>query len=213
MKQVDLPQDLTDVALGKKVEHKGMAKNYLELIELAMLDKNYSAAKEIITCHIAGYQHNRHKHDVDGYKYIGGAKIECEVKPKTYWGTSKLSMACAFADMRKDTYKELQKRKINIVSSGFNGIHLVYCVEFPFNSSSITAFMEKHFQKKFEGGRRSIPTFNHQAITPINAHLMQLHYPSDKSILEKHKEAINRKVYGFLLKLLARKDGPERNLA
>ena len=130
MKQVDLPQDLTDYALGKTVEHKRMAKNYLELIKLAMLDKNYSAAKEVITCHIAGYQHNQHKHDVDGYKYVGGDKMECEAKPKTYWGTSPLSMACAFADMRKETYQGLKKRRVQIVSSGFNETQLLYGISF-----------------------------------------------------------------------------------
>lgn len=202
---IPLEQDLFEFAIGGKIDVT--TDKYKQVIELMMMDKNYSVAKEKITCYLAGVNHNPAKHDYDGKAFRNGRHRPVEVKPTSYWGKTKLSMKCAFGDYSMERFDRDKREDLLMVVAGFNRTRLIYGLEFDFNSKpfldAIQAAIEKVIQAVKSGasrpGTRIIPSPSINVISQIEN--INILYPSsdEREVIEKNKDALNRQVYEFLM--------------
>ena len=194
-------QDLYDYSVGNKPAPTD--DKYKQLIEMMMTDKNYSVAKEKITCYLAGVNHNPAKHDYDGRGLVDGIMRPYEVKPTTYWGTpsSKLRMKCSFADYTDQRLRKDRKQKPIIVVSGFHLTRLVYAVSFDFNAAPFVGAMEQYMQEHMEGdmyrGQRLIPAPDIRDIMKIPKDEVNVLYPSSMEVIRKNETAMNGNVFKF----------------
>lgn len=199
MRQPDLHQDLYDYAIGKQASSR--VENYHELIKLALTDKNYSFAKEIITCYLAGYAHNPNKHDLDGHKIVDGQQVFCEVKPTAYWGKVKLNMKCGFADFTASRLDEYTSKNPEVLVSGFDKHRLLYCIGFKFNCQPFRDKIAQDVDKitLLRSGRRCTPAPTIAQIRRIDPTEIKRYYRADD--LDQYKHAISDGVYQLLLSL------------
>lgn len=202
IRAIPIEQDLFEFATGGKVE--ATEKKYAELLEMMMLDKNYSVAKEKLTCYLAGVNHNPAKHDYDGKALIDGKHRPIEVKPTTYWGGqgARLSMKCSFGDFTDKRFKRYREDDVSMVVSGFNKKTLVYGVQFDFNEEPFLNDIQEQMDKVKRTGKvgtRLIPAPNIKVISQIEN--VSILYPSRerRDILEKNRSSLNKHVYEFLM--------------
>ena len=200
-----------DYAVGRTPDVN--AKHFEELLEAVMLDKNFSSAKEIISCYLVGVSHNPEKHDYDGIGLINGKHRPVEVKPTTYWGKGKLNMKCAFADYTEERLKRDIKADVYMVVTGFHFTRLLYGVAFDFNAPPFQQAMRDETESKTRKNKagsssgkganpRITPAPYVRAISQIKD--VKILYPSkdDIGILDKHKDAMTGATYKFLKECL-----------
>ena len=200
---------MLDYALGLPPDPN--YKHFEELLRIVMLDKNFSSAKEDISCYLANVIPNKEKHDYDGILRIGGKHRPVEVKPTTYWGGGKrrLNMKCAFADYNKERLERDIAANVRMVVTGFNGTRLIYGVAFDFNAPPFLNAMREQTEsmtvknkKGNPSGRgvnpRIIPAPTVRDISQIKD--VEILYPSKDEIgvLDDHKDAMTRDTYNFL---------------
>ncbi len=201
-----MEEDLYHLATGGPLN--ATDEKYEQVLRIMMLDKNYSVAKEKVSCYLASVNHNPAKHDYDGKKLIDGVNRPVEVKPTTYWGgTGKLSMKCSFGDFTQERFERYKEDDVFMVVSGFNRIDLVYAVTFSFNEKPFLDEIQKQMDKVIKGdkrpGTRIIPAPNVNAIAQIEEVNIIYPGPGDFDKIHKHKEAINSKVYQFFKQRLS----------
>jgi len=206
-KAIPLEQDLFEFATNGKIDFT--AEKYEQVLKMMMTDKNYSVAKEIIACYLAGVNHNPAKHDYDGMALRNGRHRPVEVKPTTYWGgKTKLSMKCAFGDYTMGRFERDKREDVLMVVAGFNRTRLVYGLEFDFNSKPFLDFIQAGIEKVTEAirsqiskpGTRIIPSPAISVISQIEN--IRILYPSreNKELIEQNKDSLNTQVYEFLMK-------------
>ena len=178
-------------------------KHFAQLLEMGMLDKNYSSAKEEISCYIVGANRNTEKHDYDGTILIKGVHRPVEVKPTTYWGRKggELRMKCAFADYTEERLKRDIAEDVYMVVTGFDGTRLLYGVAFDFNAPPFLKAIRQQMDSVMATGtvgQRITPAPNISAIAQIEN--VEILYPSkaEAGILDKHKHAMTGATYKFL---------------
>lgn len=191
-------EDLYNFAVDKPTAPSDV--KYLQLIQMMMEDKNYSVAKEKITCYLAGVNHNPAKHDYDGSGLVDGENRVFEVKPTTYWGgTGKLSMKCSFADYTEKRLVDDIKHNPIIVVSGFNLCRLIYAVQFDFNAKPFVDKMKQclhSFEQDYKG-KRIIPAPNIRHIMQIPKDKVKVLYPPSMEVIRENKKAMQGNVFKF----------------
>ncbi|MCG8625482.1 MAG: hypothetical protein MJE68_26225 [Proteobacteria bacterium] len=193
-------------AIGKPPEPNDG--HFEELLKAVMLDKNFSPAKEIISCYMVGVTHNPAKHDYDGFGLINGKDRPIEVKPTTYWeeGKNRLRMKCAFADYNMERLAKDIAADVRMVVTGFSLERLVYGVAFDFNAPPFQQAMREKTEKLIQKGKGADAPKNHRVIpAPDVRDIMQIKdveilYPSkdEIGILDVNKDAMTRDTYKFL---------------
>lgn len=144
---------------------------FTDLLTTYINDKNSSTLREFITVTIGGYKHHEGKLGYNGYRQstIISATNDyefCEVKPKNFDSNE---LAKYYSGKRKNKpaklngggnftdycHKRIDKNKIdnpNMLVSGFVDGRLIYIIEFPFNSPSFVAYLQKQVNARFPNG-------------------------------------------------------------
>lgn len=144
---------------------------FTDLLTIYINDKNSSTLREYITISLAGYTHSDKKIGYNGFKQsvqIGGEPIACEAKPKNINLENNKKIKTPrkhdgggnFTDYTPERLKkDLKKKNLNILTSGFIDGQLIFILEFPFNTPSFVKKLKLKLKKRFENKAREKGTF------------------------------------------------------
>lgn len=181
-------------------------------------DKNSSSLREYVTAELCGYTHQQKKLGYNGFKQLApGKTVHCEVKPANFdtmeqeryqngerkTKPARLSGAGSindytFARLHKDI-----KENPNLLLSGFVDGRLMYILEVPFSTPTLTKRLREQLDRRFPGGK-DMPGeylrgagFNYRHYWDSKE--LNLRYIAPAAVLEENKVAFNRDLYKFLL--------------
>jgi len=165
-----------------------------ELLSVYANDKNSSFLRELVTCHMAGYEHSDKKLGYDG-KF---KEIPCEVKPQNVIidSKSRLNGGGCFNDFTWRKFNQCQKDDLKMLMSGFVSGKMIYILEFPFNSQKFKDHLLENLHKYLPHGDEKNRYIRSCSWSLIHIDQITIRYLS--SNFRQFKNKMTKRLFQFL---------------